>query len=320
MEVEVMRTVQETVKRQYRGICEILWEDPRVLVRGITSKIGSDAGKILREALEYQYIIGPQIRKRSYQNLKEYMYFINCENPELLYLKYREDQNIIYHVKTVGFCNLWIIAREEIDIDGDIVVEGQRSDYHVSHPPDHSWETAIEVVKKKIDIFDLKDCKAQGIIQKRFNETIDWDLKDELLYRYFKYDLRKPLTPLMRDLNISKDKIYNFLGRLPEPCTIFTDYYPESLSAYYPCLFMFETDYEGFVIDLFSELPATSSFFKVSNKLFANIHVPKKLDRIDDSNPSNRLSIPLLALDLEEKGIVKKKDYVVLEYYKSKDI
>ncbi|MBU7044801.1 MAG: hypothetical protein HXS54_00070 [Theionarchaea archaeon] len=299
-----MQKGRESLKREYRGIYEILWENPRVLVRSITSKIGSDAGKLLKEA----------------QNLREYMYFINCENPELLYLKYREDRNIIYHVKTLGFCNLWITAKEKISIDGDILVEGQRSDYYVSHPADHNWETAIEIIKKKIETFDLRDYEPKGIIQEQFNKTTDWDLRDELLYRYFKYDLRKPLTPLMRDLNISKDKIYDFLGRLPEPCSVFTDYYPESLSAYYPCLFMFETDYAGFVIDLFSELPATSSFFKVSNKLFANIHVPKKLDRIDDSNPSNRLSIPLLALDLKEKGIVKKKDYVVLEYYRSKNI
>ena len=190
-----MRTVQETLKRQYRGICEILWEDPRVLVRGITSKIGSDAGKILREALEHQYIIGPQIRKRSYQNLKEYMYFINCENPELLYLKYREDQNIIYHVKTVGFCNLWIIAREEIDIDGDILVEGQRSDYHVSHPPDHSWETAIEIIKKKIDIFKPQYATPQNYIKTHSDEGIRWTCQDELLFKYFKFNcVWKPVS------------------------------------------------------------------------------------------------------------------------------
>jgi hypothetical protein len=91
-------------------------------------------------------------------------------------------------------------------------------------------------------------------------------------------------------------------------------------NAYDPYLFMFDTDYEDLIIELLSELPATSSFFKVSNKLFVNIHVPEKLFGIDDSNPSHKLSIPLLALDLKERGIVRNKDYVILEYYKSKDI
>ena len=314
-----MINVPERWKGQFRSIYEILWEDPRILNRNITSKIGKDAGKILKEALEYQYIIGPQARKKSYQNLKEYMYFVKCEDPELLYLKYFEDQNIVYHVKTIGFCDLWIIAKEKIDIDGDILVEGYRSDYYVSHPPDHSWETAVEIMRKEFKTFNLKSYQPQGLIQERFNVTIDWDLEDENLLRYFKYDLRRPLTPVMRDQNISKDKIYNFLERLPETCTVFTDYYPDSLSAYCPYLFMFKTDYEDFIIELFSELPTTSSFFRVSDKLFAYIHVPGEFTRIDDSNPS-KLCIPLLALDLKEKGIIRNKDYLVPEYYRKKSL
>jgi hypothetical protein len=152
------------------------------------------------------------------------------------------------------------------------------------------------------------------------DKAIKWTREDEFLYKYFKYDLRNPITSAAKEPGIWEHRVYNFLGRLPETCTIELGYFPESLSAYDPYLFMFDTDYEDFVIDLFSELPATSSFFKVSNKLFVNIHVPEKLFGIDDSNPSHKLSIPLLALDLEEKGIVKKKDYVVLEYYRSKDI
>jgi hypothetical protein len=33
-------------------------------------------------------------------------------------------------------------------------------------------------------------------------------------------------------------------------------------------MFMFETDYEDFIVDLFSELPTSTFFFKVANKLF----------------------------------------------------
>jgi hypothetical protein len=318
--VKAMINVPERWKGQYRSMYEILWEDPRILKRSIISKIGKDAGKILKEALEFKYIIGPQARKRSYQNLKEYMYLVKCKKPELLYLKYREDQNIIYHAKTAGFCNLWITAKEKIDIDGDILVEGYRSDYYVSYPPDHSWETAIEIMRKEINTFNLKDYQPQGLIQERFNVTIDWDLEDENLLRYFKYDLRKPLTPLMRDQNISKDRIYNFLERLPETCTIELGYYPDSLSVYQSYLFMFETDYEDFIIELFSKLPTTSFFFKVSNKLFAYVHIPKEFTRIDESYLSNKLHIPLLIIDLEEKGIVKINDYLVLEYSTGKSL
>ena len=68
--------------------------------------------------------------------MKEYMYFANCENPKLAYLKYREDKNknIIYHSQMSGFCDLLIIAKEKIDVDGDIIFEGPRPDLIITHP------------------------------------------------------------------------------------------------------------------------------------------------------------------------------------------
>ena len=317
-----MWTTLDQKKKQYRSIYELLSTTPRITQKDMAVMMDLDSRTIanrMKEALKFEYIIGPQARKKSYQNLKEYMYFVKCENPELIYLKYYEDQNIVYHVKTIGISNLWIIAKEKIDIDGDILVEGYRSDFYVSRPPDHTWETAIGIMRKKAEIFKSQYVTPQNYIQTHFNKTIKWTPEDELLYQYFKYNLRKPFTPPIKDHRIWERNIYNFLERLPETCTVFTDYYPDSLSAYDPYLFMFETDYEDFIIELFSELPTTSSFFKVSDKLFAHIHVPEELARIDGSNPS-KLSIPLLALDLKEKGIVRNKDYLVPEYYRKKDL
>ena len=73
-------------------------------------------------------------------------------------------------------------------------------------------------------------------------------------------------------------------------------------------------------MELFSKLPTTSSFFKVSNKLFAYVHIPKEFARIDESYLSNKLYIPLLIIDLEKKGIVKTNDYLILEYSRGKSL
>jgi hypothetical protein len=318
-----MRTTLDQKKRQYRSIYELFSTTPRITLKNMAVMMDLDWRTIanrVKEALEFEYIIGPQARKRSYQNLKEYMYLVKCKKPELLYMKYREDQNIIYHAKTAGFCNLWITAKEKIDIDGDILVEGYRSDYYVSHPPDHSWETAIEIMRKETEIFEPQYVTSRNYIQTHFDKTIKWAPEDELLYRYFKYDLRKPPTPILKEPGIWEHRIYNFLERLPETCTIELGYYPDSLSVYQSYLFMFETDYEDFIIELFSKLPTTSFFFKVSNKLFAYVHIPKEFTRIDESYLSNKLHIPLLIIDLEEKGIVKINDYLVLEYSTGKSL
>jgi hypothetical protein len=316
-----VRTTLEDRKKQYRIIYELLLKKSRIPIKDISKIVGSYvAKKRMEEAFGQQYIIGPDIRKRSFSNLREYMYFVNCENPELAYLKYREDERIIYHAQMSGFCDLWIISRKEIDIDGKIILKGPRSDYYTSYASDRSWEKSLEIMRKKIESFNPKKYAPKHYIQTHFNESIEWDEEDELLYRYFKYDLRKPLAPVMRKHAISGGKLYKFLERLPETCTIATSYYPETLSAYDHYLFAFNTDYEDFIIELFSELPATISFFKVSDKLFIYTQISKMFFEISDSPDLNLYYLPLLVIELLRKKIVNKKEHAITMYFKGKSL
>jgi hypothetical protein len=125
----------------------------------------------------------------------------------------------------------------------------------------------------------------------------------------------------MKECQISAEKMYHFLGRLNETCTIHTSYYPKTLPMYDSYLLMIETDYEDFIIDLFSKLPSSVSFFRVSNRLFISAYVPWRYIRDSDLQISaSEYSIPFLLLELKRKGIVKSKDYVIVEYSMRKDI
>ncbi|MBU7009081.1 MAG: hypothetical protein HXS46_00205, partial [Theionarchaea archaeon] len=256
-----------------------------------------------------------------YSNFPEHVYFLDCDDPDLLYQKYREDENIIFHALMYGFANLWVISKEKIDIEGDIIVEGLRSDYYVAFAPNHSWDDAIQIIRKKIQDFDPKEYEPKGYIKTHFGDTVEWSETDKILYRYFKDDLRKPFAPVMDEYEICTYTLYKWLERLPECCTIATFYYPETLREYEPYLFLFETDYEDFIIDLFSELPSSSWFFKVSDKLFLYARVPKKYIRGDDpqTEPSE-LNIPLLANKLLEKGIIRRRARGPIETYWVKDL
>ncbi|MBU7044910.1 MAG: hypothetical protein HXS54_00620 [Theionarchaea archaeon] len=239
-----IRTTLEQRRKQYRIIYELLFKDPRIHKSVISSVLGEGRTATLRmkEAYDHQYIVGPEIRLRSFQNLKEYMYFVTCRHPEMLYLKYREDMNVSYHAKTRGFCDLWIISKKNLDIEGKIVHEGYRSDFYVSYAPDRSWEESLEIARKKIDEFRPKEYETRFFIKEHFRETVDWTEEDRQLYKYFKYNLRKPFTPVIKDLKITRDELNNFFEKLPACCTIFTDYFPDSLPSYDPYLFMVETD------------------------------------------------------------------------------
>lgn len=110
------------------------------------------------------------------------------------------------------------ITKEKIDIDGDCLVEGYRSDYSFPCTPNRSWENSLQIMHEKLESFKKEDYEFQGIINSHFDETTKWDSEDEILYRYFKYDLRKKLSPVITKEGVSREKIFAWFERLPECC------------------------------------------------------------------------------------------------------
>jgi hypothetical protein len=323
--VKEMKLTLEYRKRQIRTIYELLNKDPRIQYKDVGEVLGVDWRTVstrMKEAFEQGFIVGPQIRKKSYRNFKQYMYFVRCEDPIGLYEKYIDDRNVIYHAIMDGFANFWIISRKRINIEGVIVILGLNSDFHISYAPNHSWDAGIGMMWKKLKHFDPLEYVPRGIIKTHWDETVEWDEQDEILFREFKYDLRKPLEPLVKEkYHIWSGDAYEWLKRLPECCTIYTCYFPETISAYDPYLFMFETDYEDFVIDLFSQLPTTTYFFKVSDRLFMYARIERGSMRIAHSRIPNvvKLHVPLLVRDLQKRGIVKSKGRAAVECYWKED-
>ena len=194
--VKSMPQSSEQQKKQFRVIYELLNDNPRIYIKDISSALRINphaTSKKLEKAFKKEYILAPQLRTRSYATMAEYMYFVHCENVSDHYLAYIEDGNVVYHAVMGGFANLWIITKRKMRIPGDIICEGFRSDFHVAHAPDHSWERAITIMKEMIREFDPGDYQEKGIITNRQHESMLWDPDFQTLYREFKYNLRRKL-------------------------------------------------------------------------------------------------------------------------------
>jgi predicted transcriptional regulator len=322
--VEEVRTSLQTKRKQFRTLYEIIFNTPRIKTRDIASLLKIDrntASRRIKEAYDTGYVSRSQIRKHSFKNLREYVYFIQCEDPVDLFMKFREDETIVYHATISGFANMWAISKKRIDVEGDIIVEGIRSDYHLSFVPDHTWEKAIHIMEHLVDHFDPDQYEPKKYIHTRLDQSIKWDTTDEILFKELKYGLRKSFTQVTQTHSISWRRMYDWLERMPECCSIHTNYYPETISSYDPYLFMMETDYEDFIIGLFSQLPTTAFFFKVDNRLFFLIYVRRKFLRIVDPKTSyiNHMYVPLLLNRLRKKGITKNNKHALAEDYWSKE-
>ncbi len=94
-----MTTTKEEKKRQYYTIFRLLNENPRILPSAISKVIGTEpktAGNRTNEAFKEGYIVGPHIRKRSFKNFIEYVYFVNCKDALEQYLKLSKDERFSY--------------------------------------------------------------------------------------------------------------------------------------------------------------------------------------------------------------------------------
>jgi hypothetical protein len=318
-----MRTTLEEQERSFRVIYEAFFRKPRIFINDLSPILRLDrhtAGNRVKKAIELGYVSTPQIRRRSYANMKEHVYFFNCENPVKQFSISCQLENIVYQASLIGSTNLWVVSDTELDCDCDILLHGLRSDYHVSYAPNHSWETAIQKMRKKVDSFNPGDYTPEGIIKTHWDETAIWDSEYEKLFNEFNYNLRKSITPIIRKNLISWGKLEKWIKDLPKYCTIVTSYYPKMLSSYDPYLFMFETDYEDFVINLFSELPTTTWFFRVSGKLFVYAHIKREYSRVVDFQIDIReLQIPILTADMLERGIIQSEFHTIVECFWNRD-
>jgi hypothetical protein len=315
-----LQSANEKKKKRFRAVYELLFDDYRMKNYLISKKLGIRAiSRVLDEARRDQYIIGPETRKCSFANILEYVYFFNTEEPDITYMEFREDPRVVYNAQLYGFCNSLVISREEIQIDGEVLLNGPRSDYYIPFTPDHSFECALQYMQKKIEDFSPRNYTPQEIIKNHWGETVKWDEDDEDIYRFLKYDLRKKKGPLIGKRWISAGKINYWLETLNKRCTIHTSFYPETLSEYQTYLSVFDTDYEDFVIEVFSELPASPSFFKVQEKLILMAYYPGKFMN-DEFTHTKILSIPPLEMRLLKRGIVKKKKRAMIGRSKKKDL
>ncbi len=309
-----MKVTQEHKKKQYRKIYESMFNSAFIPVTDISQVLEVEwrqASKRLEEAKRQQIIVGPEGRIFSFKNIPEYVYLFNAEDPDTAFDGFSNDPHILYNAQIAGLCDTLVFSREKMDIKGDLEIGGPRSDFHASFAPDQSFEQALKKGLEKIEAFP-SSYVPQKYLKNHWDETVKWDENDEKLYNYFKYDLRKKVGPLIKEQQMSKDIIYHFLETVEERCTIWTAYFPESYLNYMPYLYMFETDYEDFIIEVFSELPTTTISFKVANTLFLYVYAPRKYIWEEPKIPRG-LSIPSLEKELLNSGAAKKKTRSIIE-------
>jgi hypothetical protein len=257
-------------------------------------------------ALKKQIIMIPRFRRKSFLNFREYIYFLKVKDPQESYEQCIKDKNLVYFSVHTGFCNFEMISRRPIDPEGEIVLSGPRSDYHVTIPPDNTFQEAGERIVRKLNMIDHLEPKESPLLFREQKYEL-WDYKDERLYEEFCNDLRKPLTHVMKKTSTYSDKIMNWFRTRNQFGHTITMFFPQGLHSYMPVTYALETEFDSVLIHLFSELPTPCVFYRIDSTLMMSIYLPFTLEE--------RILIRKVFSILQKKELVKKYTNSIEEYF-----
>jgi hypothetical protein len=184
------------------------------------------------------------------------------------------------------------------------VTRGYRGLIHTPRIPFVTWEHALKKINALLSQAEYER-EPFFIYSLRIPE---WDEEEWQMFYYFTHDLRKSFNELRKITPISWRKYEAWKKSLFDHCIHFQAYYPDGYDAYNIKTFCFQTDYEKFIVDLFSYLPATPVFSNVGNHILLDISVP--------NDHQQQAKIFELISQLIEKDIISQciDGYTVIEW------
>lgn len=288
---------------------QLIVGDPRVSKKEIAREFNVNiktAETWWNHAVERRIIVSPVFRRKSFRNFRDYFYFLNSDDPHKLYWKVQENKEITYSSIEIGFANFFIIAKKPIELEGDIVLEGNRSDYYVSIPPHHDFRAAVTEMRNKLkSLNSLKD--SPNPLLMRDHDYEPWDEKDEAIFQCLCNDMRKPFSRLLKETDTYSDKIMKWFRRRDEFGHTITMFFPEGDSSYILLRYFIETDNDSLLINIFSELPTSTVFYRLGEKVVISMYLPFSLE--------GRLIVREVLSTLKSEKLVSDYTNSFVEYY-----
>jgi hypothetical protein len=258
-------------------IYRILLKDPRISKSQMT-RVFKVNPKTLdtwwKAAFEKRIIIPPVFRRKSFLNFREYFYFLKVEDPYEFYESLqKENSPVTYFSVHTGFCNFQIISKEPIDLPVEKIISGPRSDYHVTIPPNCSFEEGVIKIEELLKNVEKLESR-ESPLQYHGRKYEPWDEMDESIFWEICNNIRTPFTSVIRSIGTYNDKTWSWFRNRDTFGDTITMFFPKGESSYQLSLYFIKTEYDSILIDIFSQLPTSTLFYRVLDRLIMCIYLP----------------------------------------------
>jgi hypothetical protein len=261
----------------FHKIYEQITSSPGMPIYEIATNTGisrNTVSKYLQEMVEDSVLIGPQLRLLPSSTYRQYVYLMNFKNPYHLYHNLSGFPHVLYHAMTFGDWNVMVITDNLVDFSQlvgfeEILFQGVR--YH-SYTPETayiSWSEGFERCSHQIEKFTPhKEYRNRTLAP-----ALTWGEDQWKIYYAFKDNTRKTATTTLKKIGVRYEEYVTWMKDLKTHCTYHTGFYPDGYYTYLTYCFLFSTDYEQTVKNLFSSFPTTPFIMEVGDNIlvFTNV-------------------------------------------------
>jgi hypothetical protein len=230
--------------------------------------------KYLLEMYENEVLMGPQIKVLPSSDYREYVYLMNFRNPFHFFRNVKGFPHVLYHAMTFGDWNSLVITDRLIDFSHIVGYEKtvfQEMRYHSCTPKTKYvlWAQSFEKCSQHIATFSPhKERKNRSVAP-----ALAWGEDQWKMYHAFKDNTRKTATTTLKEIGVRYESYVTWAEDLDTHCSVHTGFYPEGYPTYTTYCFLFSTDYEQTVREIFSHFPTTPFIMEVGNHLMVLMSV-----------------------------------------------
>ncbi|MGD2249595.1 MAG: hypothetical protein PVF58_14405 [Candidatus Methanofastidiosia archaeon] len=263
--------------KNYFKIYGVLHTDYSLSVYQLAKNTGlsrNTVSKYLKYMLNRNILVGPYLEMKSSKSYTEYMYFMNFENPHIVFEYLKEFPRVVYHALGAGDWNTVVVSVTPLNFSRlvgfqDMVYTGVK--YGVETPKIRvtEWGTCFDDVNDTIKEFSPgSPCK-----NREWGPVLDWDEEEWELFSTFKKNLRQKKTPVLQDLDIRYEVYSAWIDRLAQYCSVHVRFYPEGYNHYVHQWILLDSVYEDQVKKVLSLFPTTPVVFQVGDQLLVEVGI-----------------------------------------------
>lgn len=296
--------------KNFHRIFEQIYENPVISLLDLasTTRISRNTvSKYMKEMYARNIMIGPEIRMNPSPEYKEYVYLMNFKDPFQVFKGLKGFPHVVYHSMALGDWTTMVITDRLLDLSQlvgfrNMVYQGVRGYSYTPKVEYIKWDECFKKIEERMDEFAPDQLEYAD----RALPSVTWGEDQWKLFFAFKYNMRKTVTPTLKEINVRYETYTEWMKTLKTNCTVHTGFYPEGYQNYMSYCFLVRTEYKESVKSLFSLFPTTSFFMEVDDHLMVFTYMPS-------SEVTRKLFCFIYAM--KEKEIIKEFNQAVALFY-----